>query len=435
MDARNLLRAGLLAASALGAAGVAHAQEAAACTGDTVKLRILRTPGNYPYPAPMEAWQKDNPCVQFEINEVPFAQLADTISVQAASSNPPDILVYDGPNTQSYAASGILLPLTKYLPQGWDEDILPATKAEHSYEGEVYSPGIEQTTVAMYYNKTLVEAAGVKPPQTLADSWTWPQALEAFKACQQGPAGSPTVWGLGPTRFGNGQPGLVYQDLIFQRSAGDPKADPSSSAYKTFWALSPDGKTVEGYLNTPEAVEALTFYRSLFNSEGVAPKVGIPNAFFDGKACFYIDTPAAGNALLKDPKIEWGITPIPHFKTPVVHTGSTTIGVAARSRHADVAAKFVVDMSWGEYAYMNVSQRGNLPTLKSLFPRFEVYSAYPMKVFVDQLQEWGQPRPPGPKFAQYDKLVTDALRAVAFGGDPAELMADAEKKVQRMLDR
>ncbi|MGF0539979.1 extracellular solute-binding protein [Agrobacterium sp. ES01] len=434
MNARNLFMAGLLGATALCGTN-ALAQDSATCTDQTVTLRILRTPGNYPYAAPMEAWQKENPCVQFEVNEVPFAQLADTISVQAASSNPPDILVYDGPNTQSYAASGILLPLTKFLPAGWDDDILPATKAEHSYEGEVYSPGIEQTTVAMYYNKTLVEAAGIKPPQTLDEAWTWPQALEAFKSCQQGPAGSPTVWGLGPTRFGNGQPGLVYQDLIYQRSAGDPNADPESSAYKTFWALSRDGKTVEGYLNTPEAIEALKFYQSLFNSEGVAPKVGIPNAFFDGKACFYIDTPAAGNALMKDPKIEWGITPIPHFKTPIVHTGSTTIGVTARSKHPEIAAKFVVDMSWGEYAYMNVSQRGNLPTLKSLFPRFETYSQYPMKVFVDQLQEWGQPRPPGPKFAQYDKIVTDALRAVAFGGDPAELMADAEKKVQRVLDR
>ncbi|CDZ26545.1 extracellular solute-binding protein [Neorhizobium galegae] len=434
MKIYSIVFASLLGATALGATG-ANAQSTPACTGETVTLRILRTPGNYPYPKPMEAWQKENPCVKFDVNEVPFPQLADTISVQAASSNPPDIIVYDGPNTQSYAAAGILLPITKYLPKGWDDDILPATKAEHSYNGEVYSPGIEQTTVAMYYNKKLVEAAGVKPPQTLAEAWTWPQALEAFKKCQQGPAGAATVWGLGPTRFGNGQPGLVYQDLIYQRSAGDPKAAPTSSAYKTFWAFAPDGKTAEGYLNTPEAVEALKFYQSMFNAEGVAPKVGIPNAFFDAKACFYIDTPAAGNALIKDPKIEWGITPLPYFKTPVVHTGSTTFGATARSKHPEIAAKFVVDMSWGEYAYMNVSQRGNLPTLKSLFSRFDVYNKYPMKVFVDQLQSWGQPRPPGPKFAQYDKIVSEALRGVAFGGNPAELMADAEKKVQRILDR
>ena len=405
------------------------------CTAEPVTLRILRTPGNYPYPAAIEAWQQEHPCVSFEINEVPFAQLGDTIAVQAASDDPPDILVYDGPNTQSYAKAGILLPVTDYLPEGWDDDILPATKAEHSYEGEVYSPGIEQTTVAMYYNKALTDAAGVTPPQTLDEAWTWPEALEAFKACQQGEAGAPSVWGLGPTRFGNGQPGLVYQDLIYQRSNGDPEADPESTAYKTFWAVAPDGSTVEGYLDTPEAIEALTFYRALFNAEGVAPKVGIPNAFFDGKACFYIDTPAAGSALLKDPVIEWGITPMPYFKSPVVHTGSTTIGVTARSNNPEIAAQFAVDMSWGELAYMNVSQRGNLPTLKSLFDRFPIYQDYPMKVFVDQLEEWGQPRPPSPYFAQYDRVVTDALRSVAFGGDPEEAMQNAEREVARAMRR
>ncbi|MFV0246104.1 MAG: extracellular solute-binding protein [Qingshengfaniella sp.] len=431
---KTVLFAALASGTALVAGLPALAQDAD-CTGEAVTLRILRTPGNYPYPAPVEAWQKAHPCVSIEINEVPFAQLADTISVQAASDDPPDILVYDGPNTQSYAKAGILLPLTDYLPEGWDDDILAATKAEHSYEGAVYSPGIEQTTVAMYYNKALVEAAGITPPQTLDEAWTWPEALAAFKACQQGEPGAPEIWGLGPTRFGNGQPGLVYQDLLYQRSNGDPGADPDSSAYKTFWAMAPDGSTVEGYLNTPEAVEALTFYQGLFNAEGVAPKVGIPNAFFDGKACFYIDTPAAGSALLKDPVIEWGITPIPYFKTPVVHTGSTTIGVTARSKNPEIAAQFAVDMSWGELAYMNVSQRGNLPTLKSLFDRFPVYQEYPMKVFVDQLEDWGQPRPPSPYFAQYDRIVTDAIRSVAFGGDPEEAMADAEREVARAMRR
>ncbi|MFD2239292.1 ABC transporter substrate-binding protein [Aureimonas populi] len=433
MTPYRLLFAGLACATCL-SAGSAAAQDICE-DGQAVTLTILRTPGNYPYPAAMKAWQEKHPCVSFEINEVPFAQLADTISVQAAGASPPDIIVYDGPNTQSYAEAGILLPVTDYLPDGWEDDILPATRAEHSYNGEVYSPGIEQTTVALYYNRALVEAAGIEPPQTLEEAWTWPEALEAFKACQQGPAGAPDIWGLGPTRFGNGQPGLVYQDLLYQRSNGDPEAPQDSSAFRTFWALSPDGSTVEGYLDTPEAIEALTFYRAMFNEEGVAPKVGIPNAFFDGKACFYIDTPAAGNALLAEPTIEWGITPLPYFRTPVVHTGSTTFGATARSAHPEVAARFVVEMSWGEYAYMNVSQRGNLPTLRSLFERFDIYDDYPMKVFVDQLESWGQPRPPSPRFAQYDRIVSEALRDVAFGGDPERAMAGAERNVQRALER
>ncbi|MBI1776338.1 MAG: sugar ABC transporter substrate-binding protein [Proteobacteria bacterium] len=416
-------------------AAVAEAQDATSCKTGIVQLTGLRSQGNAPYANVIEAWQKANPCAKVEFTEVPFSQLADKISVLAASDNPPDVLVYDGPNTQSYAAAGILLALDPYLPAGFKDDVLPATLAEHSYQGKVYSPGMEQTTIGLYYNKTLTDAAGITPPPTLATAWTWSQAIEAFKKCQQGPADNPTVWGLGPTRFGNGQPGIVYRDLLFQRSAGDPKADPKSSLYKTYWAQSPDAKEVDGWLNTPEAIAALKIYSDIFNVYKVAPKTGIPNAFIDGKACFYIDTPAVGNALLKDPKIQWGITPFPYFKTPIVHTGSTTLGATQKSKHPEVAAKFVVDMSSGEYLTEILRQRGNLPTLRSLNAKFPVFEQYPMKLFRDQLEQWGQPRPPSPKFAEYDKLVSDALKDIALGSDPKERMDAAVRRLGPILRR
>jgi ABC-type glycerol-3-phosphate transport system substrate-binding protein len=413
----------------------AQAQTSTACPNGVTKLTGLRSQNAPPYEEVIQKWKEANPCVDVAFSDVPFSQLADKISVLATSRTPPDIIVYDGPNTQSYAAAGILLPLDEYLPAGFKEDVLPATLEEHSYKGKVYSPGIEQATLGLYYNKDLTDKLGINPPQDLKDAWTWPQALEAFKKCQQGPAGAPTVWGLGPTRFGNGQPGLVYRDLLFSRSAGDPKAPKDSSAYKTFKSISDDGATVDGYINSPESIEALKFFKALFNEEGGAPKAGITNSFIDGKACFYIDTSAVGNALLKDPKIRWGLTPFPYFKTPIVHTGSTTIGATARSANPKLAAKFVVDMSTGEYVRMTFQKRGNMPTLKSLLNTFTVYQEYPMKTFIDQLSSWGQPRPPGPKFAQYDKLVSDALRDIALGADPKETMDGAVRKVDAVLQR
>ena len=312
---------------------------------------MLIAEGNPPPPYIVDAWQKKNPCIKIETSEVPFSQLADKISVLSASAEPPDIIGYDGPDTQTYASLGVLLPLDKYISADLKADILPATLTEHSYNGHIYSPGLEQVTLGMFYNVDMTDKAGIHPPQTLDAAWTWAQAIEAFKKCQQGPPGNATVWGLGPTRFGNGQPGFVYRDLLFQRSAGDPKADKASSLYKTFWALAPDGKTADGWLNTPEAIDALKIYQSLYNSLGLAPKAGIPNAFIDGKACFYTDTSyLVGTLKQTPPSFRWAVTPFPYFKTPVVHTGSTTIGVSAKSKHPDEAAKFVIDVSTGDYA-------------------------------------------------------------------------------------
>lgn len=415
----------------------AYAQsDAKSCPGGQVTLSMLIAEDNPPPPYVVEAWEKNNPCVKVQTTTVPFSQLADKISVLSASSNPPDILGFDGPDTQSYASLGVLLPLDKYMSDDLKKDMLPATLKEHSYKGHVYSPGLEQVTLGLFYNKDMTDKVGIDVPTTLDKAWTWPQAIEAFKKCQQGPADNPTVWGLGPTRFGNGQSGFVYRDLLFQRSAGDPKADPASSLYKTFWALSPDGKTTKGWLDTPEAITALEIYKAMYNTDKVAPKAGIPNAFLDKKACFYTDTSyLVGTLKAHDPGFKWGVSPMPYFKTPIVHTGSTTIGVSAKSKHPDIAAKFVVDVSTGDYALLYAKTRGIIPTMQSLYPKMPELKEYPLSLFVDELTQWGQPRPPSPRFSQYEKVVTDALRDIAFGADPKSRMSAAVQTLTPMMAR
>jgi fructooligosaccharide transport system substrate-binding protein len=425
-----------IACAALSSAAYAQTPAPAACPKGPITLSMLIAEGNPPPPYIVQAWEKNNPCIKVNTSEVPFSQLADKISVLSASSNPPDILGYDAPDTQTYAALGVLLPLDKYISPELKNDILPATLTEDSYQGHIYSPGLEQVTLAMFYNVDMTDKAGIHPPQTLDKAWTWPEAIAAFQKCQQGPADNPTVWGLGPTRFGNGQPGFVYRDLLFQRSAGDPKADPNSSIYKTFWALAPDGKTVDGWLNTPEAIDALKVYRDIYNRYKVAPKAGIPDAFIDKKACFYTDTSyLVGTLKHTDPGFRWAVTPFPYFKTPVVHTGSTTIGVSAKTKHPDEAAKFVIDVSTGQYALQYARTRGIIPTMKSLIPQMPELKQYPLSLFVDELINWGEPRPPSPHFGAYEKIVTDALRDIAFGADPKTRIDQAVRTLRPLMAR
>ena len=414
----------------------AHAADAS-CPDGVVTLRLLRAQNNPPPPNILAMWEADNPCVKVEVTEVPFGQLADKISVLAASRNPPDIIGYDGPNTQSYAAAGILLPLNKYLPADFKEDIGSATLEEHSYKGKIYSPGTQQVALALFYNQDMLDPLGIHPPRTLDKAWTWPEAIEAMKKCQKEKDGEITVWGLAPSRFGNGTPGFVYRDLLFARSAGDPKAPKDSSLYKTYFAQSPDGKTAEGWLNTPEAEKALKVYQGMFDGPNkITPKGAIPNAFQDGKACFTIDINTLVAGLQQhDPGFKWGVTPLPYFRTPIVHTGSTTLGVMAKSAHPDAAAKFVVEISTGKYELAYAKQAGILPPLKSIYEQIPDLKTYPISIFDQEVREWGHPRPPSPHFAQYDKIVTDALRDIAYGADPKTRLDEAAKRLQPILSR
>ncbi len=407
------------------------------CPKGVLTLHMLKPQNNLPYQTQIDLFKAANKCVALDIAEVPFGQLADKISVLAASGNPPDLVVYDGPNTQSYAAAGILLPLDPYLPAGLKEDIIAPTLTEHSYEGKIYSPGMQQTTLALFYNADALAKAGVTPPlRELDRAWTWDEAVEAMKKCQQGEADNVTMWGLAPSRFGNGTPGFVYRDLPFLRTYGNPKAPPDSSAYKTFWAVSPDGKTAQGWINTPEAVAGAKFFQDLFTTAKITPKAGIPDAFQTGRACFTLDTSyfiAALNA--KDPGFKWGVAPMPYVHTPIVHTGSVTIGVMAKSPHKEAAAKFVVAMSTGAIALDLARTNHVMPVMKSLYASLPELNDYPLSIFNQELQQWGQPRPPSPKFAQYDKIITDALRDIAYGAEPKARLDSAARSLQPILAR
>jgi ABC-type glycerol-3-phosphate transport system substrate-binding protein len=280
----------------------------------------------------------------------------------------------------------------------------------------------------------MTDKLGITPPKTLDTAWTWAQAMDAIRKCQKQDGDTVSVWGLAPSRFGAGTPGFVYRDLLFERTMGDPKAPKDSSLYKTYWAISPDGKTAEGWLNTPEAVEGAKFFSAMFNVDKITPKAGIPNVFQDGKACFTIDTSyfiASLNSA--HPGFAWGVTPLPYVRTPIVHTGSTTLGVTRKSRHPDEAAKFIIDISAGDFAAKYARTAQILPVLKSVAAGMPELRVYPLSIFADELTQWGEPRPPSPHFAQYDKIVSDALRDIAYGADPKARLDSAARTLQPIL--
>ncbi|MEV6520658.1 sugar ABC transporter substrate-binding protein [Longispora sp. NPDC051575] len=431
----------------IGAVGLAVLLLGTACTAakDTaskpgcdkvVTLNLLRAQDTPPAPSVLKDWEAAHPCIEIKVSEVPFGQLADKINVIAGSPTPPDVYTYDGPNTATYASRGVIAPMDAAITAAIRADIIPATIKEHTYEGRLYSPGIRQSALALIYNKDMLDKLGITPPDSLDKAWTWDQAIDAMRKCQVGPAGNAKVWGLAPTQSGNGTPGPSYVSLNFLRSAGDPKADQQSSLYKTFWALAPDGKTINGWLNTPEAARGAQIYQDIFNKYGISPKAGIPNAYADGKACFDIQQPSyIGKLLAPDATFKTGVTPLPYVTTPITQTGSLTLGVGARSKHPKEAAEFVMFVASGPEQLKNSQGDHSMPVLKSLFTQLPQYDSYPLAIYRNELEQWGQPRPPGPHYAQYDSIVTSAMRDIAYGGDVAATLDKAVKQFEQIAGK
>jgi ABC-type glycerol-3-phosphate transport system substrate-binding protein len=400
-----------------------------------VTLSVFSSTGNLPYPWQISAFEKAYPNIRINLSTVPFGEFYTKTAVLAASSNPPDVFAVDQPTISNLAAGKVILPLNKYLPAGYANSLTAAARADYTYKGQIYSPGPTDTALALFYNKTLLSKIGITPPSTLVNGWTWAQALSAFQKCQKAySTSSNTVWGLAPTTFGNGTPGFDYIANLFLRSEGSLTAPAGSSALKTFQAISPNGSSVDGYLNSPQAIAGAQFYQNLFQKYKVSPTTGIPNALLDGKACFDMNT--SNNILTitqAHVNFQWGVTPWPHFSTPIVHNGSNEIAVGARTKHLAQAVDFVNFISSPAQQEVTFAKTGYLPVISSLYNTIAILKKPPWSIFTQELAHWGQPRPVTPHYLQYSEVVTNALRDIADGASPQSRLNEAAQQLDPLL--
>jgi len=404
-------------------------------TNGTVTLTLLRVESNIPYSYQIRAFEKRHPNIHINVEQVPFGQFYAKTAVLASSSNPPDIYDVDAPTLANLAAAGVLLPLNGIISNSYFSTLTSAARKELSYDGKYYSPGPIDTALALFYNKTLLAKAGITPPSSTSNAWTWPQAKKAMLSCEAHNGGTPKVWGLAPSSFGNGTPGFDYYSNLFLRSEGSPSAPAGSSARKTFEAISPNGKTVQGYLNSPLAIAGATFYQTLFTQK-VTPATGNPNMFIDGGACFEMNTSNYIDALhqAKVP-FQFGVTPWPYLKTPIVQTGSIEIAISAKTKHRQAAAEFVKFVSSPSQQALMVAKEGYLPVIQSLYSSIPTLKKYPWTVFTDELAQWGQPRPVTPHYLQYSNLVTTAMRNIAYGSSPSAQLNSAAQQLDQLLQQ
>lgn len=434
---RRSVRHALAAPFALAAAGLilsgctaaASDNDATAeCPDGTTTLTVLRAVGTPPSDAQLDLYQEANACVEFSVTEVPFQQFSDKLAVSLSSANPPDILMVDSPSTNALASQSALLDLTDYLPEGYQDDVNHSDLIEASYEGGVYSLPLVDASLTMYVNRTLTDAAGIEVPTTIDAAWTWNELRDAALACQA-TAGA-DVFGLAPSQLGN--PAGMYRDLLMLRTAGDP--DGTASEKKTFAALADDGQTVDGYLNSPEAVEAAEFFQSLYvGDDAITSATPSPSAFVNGKACFDLTiAPFVGD--LAALPFEGGVTPVPYIQTPIVHTGATNIGVSARSKNADLAAEAAVFMGTDGAAVSAFVGDFAIPSLESvqeLNP--ETLSDPVLGLAHAQVEEWGMPRPVTIAYSAYDLHVSQALSDIAKGADPRTALDEAVARLDKVL--
>jgi multiple sugar transport system substrate-binding protein len=221
------------------------------------------------------------------LEHVPGAGLIAKVLQQASSKTLPDVLMLDNPDVQQIAASGALAPITNFGLSG--DGVSKGTVTAATYKGKLYGLQPIANSIALFYNKDMLSAAGITPPKT------WAQlTADATKLT------TPTTYGFAFSGI-NTYEG-TWQFMPFMWSNGGSEKN----------------------LNSPQNVQALAFLTNLVNDGSTSKSVvgwaqsDVDNQFIAGKAAMMVNGPWQIPSLQATKGLNWGYVQIPTRTTSQV---------------------------------------------------------------------------------------------------------------------
>ena len=331
----------------------------------------------------------------------------------------PDVVRLEWEDVMRYASAGALMDLGKFGPDS--DDFVDAMKTAVTYKDKLYGLPWHTDTIGIFYNKTLVEAAGIQVPTSIDEAWTWEELTEATKQAQAHGA----KWGLA---FGDKT--QFVRSAIYQNGASLYTADGSKPN-----------------VNTPEFEGAIDWILELHRS-GVSPAAGwqeiesASDMFKVGDVAFLVD----GSWMLRHfhdtiDTFDLGVTYIFRGKEQAQPFGGSLIGIAGTTKHAKEAYAFA-DFLTSKAGGTKIAQDINfLPVRKSLVEEGVEYPQHKeaMKLFGEGLMTVPDilvNEQLHPAHSQTLSILEDVLNvAVAEQWDAAKTCAKIDSEMTDVMKR
>jgi len=244
-------------------------------------------------------------------------------------------------------------------------DFLPAVQGMATYDGKLSGIPYRVTTGILFYQKQLLEQAGVKPPTNFAELLAAAQATTKQAA--------PTRYGMGfMARQG---PAMLGSFTPFLRSSGGHYYDP---------------KTGEIFINQPAAVGALEFYGDLMTKYRVTNPASLTWEFDGIIAGGQADqfamsvTLAPYGEAMNDPKVSktggaWAWSKMPgkdNISQSGTYLAGWMLGVPEKTKNTEWAFEFV-QMATSKQWMRRSIDLGNAPPRVSVLQDPSVLAKHP----------------------------------------------------------
>lgn len=273
----------------------------------------------------VDAFESAHPEVNVEITHIPSGSAyRDRVATDFAAGSPPDITLWNYRRYAGFAAEGLFEPLGPYLNKSnliRQNDFFPIAIQAFTWQGELMCIPQNISSLVVYYNKDLFDAAGVSYP---ADNWTWDDFVETAKALTLDLDHDGVM-----DQYGLGTEISLYRlaPFVWQNKAVivDDTADPNRLT-----------------LTRPPSLEALQWFVDLRQVHGVLPdrveeeSMDSESRFVAGLTAMFLNSRVGTPSYREIEAFTWDVAPLPRGKTSagVLHSDAYCLSSAAKDKEA-----------------------------------------------------------------------------------------------------
>jgi multiple sugar transport system substrate-binding protein len=321
-----------------------------------------------------------------------------------------DLAMADDPWMPEYCEAGIFANLTE-LGYKADSDFVKASLDIGKYpyaEGDIYALPFAGNVQLLFYNKQVLDDAGMTVPES------WEDVLKIAKAV-------------------NGKDGKV--GYVIRGQQGNPIV---TDYLPILWAYGGDVFDKSGNLtiDTKEAKEALKLYMELLKNGANYEKNDIVAAVSGGKAAAALGWPSwfiSGETASADyAAIPSKATPTsaPH---PTGMIGNWMMGVTANSGNSELAMKFLEYVTSAD-VQKKAAEFGGVPTRTSVFNDSELLAKYPYFATILTCTENSVVRPRLVEWTDIETAYgTELSSAISGTKSVDQALADARTAIEAII--
>ena len=344
----------------------------------------------------VDAFQAMNPNISVKVTVADWDSYWPKLQTDLAAGNAPDVFLMDGPLYPDYQTRDQLLDLNPYIARdGFDTGGLVdlAVKDFTAPDGHLYGLPRDLNTIALFYNKTMFDAAGLPYPDA---TWDWAKLREVAAKLTKTSGGKTSQWGF-YTETSDME--NFWSSLVWQ-AGGD--------------ILSADKQTV--VIDSDQAAAGIQLLQDLIYKDKVMAQPvagGSGDAFENGQAAME----ANGSWLVPTHEaagLSFGVAPLP--KGPAGQATSVNpSGVVAfkGSKSPDAAWEFIKCYTGPELQAMVASLKASMPANKQVLTDQYATSFDGGKTFADALA-YAHLKPSFKGYNEFNTTLQDELDAKVF---------------------